>query len=268
MRLFRIGCIALLLVLISIKSSLADVGIIVALNSNLEQLKENLKIKNISKKAGREFYSGKIDHTDVVLARSPMGKVNNAITAQALLSHYPIKSVVSIAPAGAVDKSLNIGDIIVATRVYQHDFGTIKPYGFVWSRVPDGTNWDEPGYNLPDKGLRELVLLYAKDKKKAQNNKIIEGAIVTGDQFISFQYKKDWLSKKFKAMAVDMGAAAIAQVCYASGVPFCILRIITDKSRIDARTDFEKSIPAYQSDVSILEFLKTILRGIQNKSKR
>ena len=267
MRYFKTGCIALLLAFISVESACADIGIIVALNSNLEQLREDLKTKEITKKAGREFYSGKIDDRDVVLVRSPMGKVNNAITAQALLSHYHITSVISISPAGAVNKDVNIGDIIVAAEVYQHDFGTIKPYGFVWSRVPDGTDWDEPGYNLPDEGFRQLVLLYAKDKKDTRN-RIIQGTIITGDQFISSQDKKEWLYKKFKAMAVDMGAAAIAQVCYTNGVPFCILRIVTDKSTIDARPTFEKSVSAYQSDIDIPAFLKTILRGIQNKSKR
>ncbi|MCD4777928.1 MAG: 5'-methylthioadenosine/adenosylhomocysteine nucleosidase [Desulfobacterales bacterium] len=259
MRYFTIGCIAPILVLISINISLADIGIIVAFNSNLEQIKKSLKIKEISKKAGREFYSGKINNIDVVLVRSPMGKVNNAITAQALLSHYPVTSVVSIAPAGSIDKGLNIGDIIIATEVFQHDFGTIKPYGFIWSRVPDGTNRDEPGYNLADKRLRKLAILYANNKKKTKN-RIIEGIIVTGDQFISAQNKKEWLFKKFKAMAVDMGAGAIAQVCYANRVSFCILRIITDKAKIGARINFEKSIPGYQSDIDILKFVKGILQ--------
>lgn len=264
MRSFRIGCLALLLVLISIKSSIADVGIIVALNSNLDQLRKLLKITEISKKAGREFYSGKIGGTHVVLVRSPMGKVNNAITAQALLSHYSIRSVISIAPAGAVDKKLNIGDVIIATEVYQHDFGTVKPYGFIWSRVPDGTNWDMPGYNKADKGLRESAFLYAISKNKYKN-KFIEGVIVTGDQFISYKEKKEWLFKKFKAICVDMGAAAIAQVCFANRVPFCIFRIISDKARINARTDFENSIPAYQSDINISEFVTNILQLMQSK---
>ena len=264
MKYFTIALIALLLIIISVNSSLADVGIIVALNSNLEQLKENIKIKRISKKAGREFFSGQIDNIDVVLVRSPMGKVNNAITAQALISHDSVKSVVSIGPAGAIDKRLNIGDAIVATEVYQHDFGTFKPYGFLWGRVSDGTSWDEPGYTLADKGLRELALLCAKDRSKSQN-RIIEGVIVTGDQFISSQDKKEWLFKKFRAMAVDMGAASIAQVCYANRVPYCILRIITDKATVDARTDFENSIPFYQTDIDILGFVKGILQGIQNR---
>lgn len=264
MRYFVIGCVAPLLVLLSISVSHADIGLIVALNSNLEQQVESLTIKEISKRAGREFYSGRMDTIDVVLVRSPMGKVNNAITAQSLLSHYPITSVISIAPAGSVGKGINIGDIIVAAELYQHDFGTIKPYGFIWGRVPDGTNRDEPGYSIADKGLRELALQCGRDKKRSRN-RILEGVIVTGDQFISDQDKKEWLFKKFRAMAVDMGAAAIAQVCYANGVPFCIVRIITDSPGVNARIDFEKSIPAYQSDIDIPEFVKGILQGMKNR---
>jgi adenosylhomocysteine nucleosidase len=258
---------ALLLAFISAGSACADIGIIVALNSNLKQLGGDLKTNDINEKAGREFYSGKIDDIDVVLVRSPMGKVNNAITVQALLSHYYITSVISIAPAGAVNKGINIGDIVVATEVYQHDFGTIKPYGFIWSRVPDGTDWDEPGYNHPDERLRQMVLSCSKDKKNAKN-RIIQGIIVTGDQFISYQDKKEWLLKKFKAQAVDMSAAAIAQVCYANDVPFSILRIITDESTIEARPNFEKSVNSYQSDIDISAFVKIILREIQKQNKR
>jgi len=264
MRSIAIGCVAPLLVLSSICASHADIGLIAALNSSLEQLLKSLTIKEISNRAGREFYSGRMDTVDVVLVRSPMGKVNNAITAQSLLSHYTITSVISVAPAGSVGKGIDIGDIVVATALYQHDFGTIKPYGFIWSRTPDGTGWDEPGYSIADNGLRELAARCARDKKSPRN-KFHEGVIVTGDQFISAQDKKEWLFKKFRAKAVDMGAAAIAQVCYANGVPFCIVRIITDSPGVHARIDFEKSIPAYQSDIDIAEFVTDILQGMQHR---
>jgi adenosylhomocysteine nucleosidase len=264
MRSIAIGCVASVLVLSSICASHADIGLITALNSNLERLGKGLTIKEISKRAGREFYSGSMDTIEVVLVRSPMGKVNNAITAQSLLSHYPITSIISIAPAGSVGKGIDIGDIVVATELYQHDFGTIKPYGFIWGRVPDGTNRDEPGYRMADEGLRELAFQCARRKRRSRN-RVLEGVIVTGDQFISAQNKKEWLFRKFKAMAVDMGAAAIAQVCYANKVPFCIVRIITDSPGVNARIDFERSIPAYQSDIDIPEFVKGILRGMQER---
>jgi len=259
---FRIGCLALFIIFISIKSTFADVGIIVALNSSLKQLTKSLKIAEISQKAGRQFYSGRINDVHVVLVRSPMGKVNNAITAQLLLSHYSIRSVLSIAPGGALDKKLNIGDGIIATELYQHDFGTIKRYGFIWNRVPDGTNWDVAGYNKADKSLRESARLYPTYQHK---NKIVEGVIVSGDQFISSPDKRDWLLKKFKAVGVDMGAAAVAQVCFANQVPFCIMRIITDKAGISSRTDFENSIPVYRSDINISEFVANLLDQMQNK---
>lgn len=259
---FRIACLALFFVLISIKATFADVGIIVALNSSLKQLTNGLRITEISQKAGRQFYSGRINDVHVVLVRSPMGKVNNAITAQLLLSHYPVRSVISIAPGGALDQKLNIGDGIIATELYQHDFGTIKRYGFIWNRVPDGTNWDVPGYNKADKSLRESALLYSTHR---QRNKILEGVIVTGDQFISSRDKRDWLFKKFKAIGVDMGGAAVAQVCFANQVPFCIMRIITDKAGITSRTDFENSVPGYRSDINISEFVTNFLDQIQNK---
>lgn len=259
-----IAWVMLLLALLHITSSHADIGLITALNSNLDQIVKDLTIQEISKRAGREFYLGKMDALHVVLVRSPMGKVNNAITAQTLLSHYPITSVISIAPAGSIEEGVTIGDIIIATKVYQHDFGTIKPYGFIWGKVPDGTNRDEPGYSMVDKNLRELALQCGKRRKQTRN-RILEGAVVTGDQFISDQDKKEWLFKKFRAMAVDMGAAAIAQVCYANRVPFCIVRIITDNSSVNARIDFEKSIPVYQSDIDIPEFVRGLLHGMRGR---
>ena len=218
MKCFKIALIVFILVFVLTQYSSADVGIIVASNTNLELLKNKLVIKETGQKAARVFYSGELGGKGVVLVRSPMGKVNNAITAQVLLSSFNITSIVSIAPAGAVQKGLNIGDGVIATEVYQHDFGTVKSYGFVWGRVPDGTSWDDPGYNNTDKSLRKSALIYAGNIKGAPN-KVVEGVIVSGDQFISSEQMKKWQSKKFKAAAVYMGAAAIAQVCYENNTP-------------------------------------------------
>ncbi|MBC8462653.1 MAG: 5'-methylthioadenosine/adenosylhomocysteine nucleosidase [Deltaproteobacteria bacterium] len=264
MKYFKTAFITFILVFTSIQCSSADVGIIVASNANLEVLTKKLEIKETSKKAARVFYSGNFQGKKVVLVRSPMGKVNNAITAQVLLSSFNITSVISIAPAGAAQEGLNIGDGVIATEVYQHDFGTVKPYGFVWGRVPNGTSWDEPGCNSADKSLRKSALFYAGNIRSAPN-KVVEGVVVSGDQFISSEQKKKWLSKKFKAADVDRGAAAIAQVCYASNAPFCILRIITDKAGLNARTDFEKAIPSLQTGIDIIGFVKGILQGVPNK---
>lgn len=258
MKYFKTGSTVLILLLFSAQTVTADIGIIVALTSTFEQFSQKINEKKMETRAGREFHSGKIGKIPVVLVRSPMGKVNNAITAQILLSSYHIDSVISISPAGSISDELNIGDSVIASEAYQHDFGTIAPYGFIWSRVPDGTSSDEPGYNTMDAEWRESISFCAETTQKTAN-KIIQGIIVSGDQFISSQEKRKWLAKKFKAIAVDMGGASIAQACYANRTPVSILRIITDEAGLGARADFERSVPAYRSDIDILGLVECTL---------
>jgi adenosylhomocysteine nucleosidase len=164
-------------------------------------------------------------------------KVNNAITTQLLISRYSPTEICSIAPAGAVEKTVGIGDLVVAEKVFQHDFGTVKPYGFVWGKAPDGTGFEEEGYSeLPGKGFPAGLI---KTLDAAHGGQVFFGPLVTGDQFIASREKRDWLSKKFNALAVDMTAAAIAQTCFANGIPCRVLRIVTDQADEAARSNFE-----------------------------
>lgn len=241
----------------------ADFGIITALNSNMTRLKKGLEITRISKEAKREYYAGKFFGKSVVLVRSPMGKINNAITTQALLSNFPIDMVISLSPCGALGNGISMGDIVIAKKIYQHDFGTIKPYGFIWSKVPDGTGRNDIGYNTPCPSLLNICVKLA-GKMKSQNT-VVPGIIVSGDQFISARSKKEWLIKKFKADAVDMGSGAIAQVCFANTIPFCILRVATDNAEVAARSNFEQSVLNNQSDIDILQLIKGILHEYEEK---
>lgn len=242
---------------IVLTSAVADVGIMIALNSSMARIKDDLDITQTVRIAKREYHLGRANHKQVVVVRSPMGKVNNAITAQVLLSSFPIDTLISVSPGGAVAGSIHIGDIVVATKIFQHDFGTIKPYGFIWSKVPDGSGHYGHGYNTPSGALLNSCLAIAQ--KMNTHNTIIPGVIVSGDQFVSSPSKKEWLLKKFDAAAVDMGAGAIAQVCFANNVPFCILRVITDDAGVSARSDFQQSILNYPLDTDIPQLLKGIL---------
>ena len=258
MRYLKIVSVVFFTLLFSSQMVSADVGIIVALTSTFEHFSQKIENRKLETRTGREFLSGTIRAVPVVLVRSPMGKVNNAITAQILLCSYHIDSVISISPAGAISDDLIIGDGVIATEAYQHDFGTIAPYGFIWNRVPDGTSNEEPGYHALDEKWRKSFSSCFETIRKPEN-KLVSGIIVSGDQFISSQEKRKWLGKKFKASAVDMGAAAIALVCYENRIPVSILRIITDKAGVGARADFGRSASAYQSDLDIMGLVECAL---------
>jgi len=240
----------------------ANVGIITALDTTLEQIKKNIAVTKYSVVAGREFYQGKLGRTAVILVRSPMGKVNNAITAQLLIATFSVKAVVSISPAGAVAPNIQVGDVILATEVYQHDFGTWKPYGFIWSKTPVYVQSVSTDYNrFPGQSLQR-VTQKPSTNEPATNNKLIRGIIVSGDQFIASSKKRNWLHKKFKAAAVDMGAAAIAQVCYANTIPVLLARVITDSAGLEARTTFAQSMPGYQTTIDLPGLMERLANTI------
>jgi adenosylhomocysteine nucleosidase len=258
MKFLKTYILSLLFFILFSPMAYAATGIIVALDSTLKQLAKNVKVEKIHRKAEREFYEGGIGNTAIVIVRSPMGLINNAITAQLLLSLFPVKKIVSLAPAGGINPEVHVGDVIIAERVFQHDFGTFKPYGFIWGKVPDGSGWNALGYQKSDPKMRE-VALHVIESYRGERNSYIEGVVVSGDQFIADEAKRSWLGKKFKANAVDMGASAIAQVCYANKVPYLIIRVVTDKAGVHARVDFANATPGYRTDLRITQFITRLI---------
>lgn len=252
----RVICLIILILFLPC-IAFGKTGIIVAMSYELDEIKRDVAVEKSIERAGRRFYEGKLYGRDVVLVRSPMGKVNNAATVQILISEFDVRRIISLGPAGAVDKALKPGEAVVASEVYQHDFGAIKPYGFTPGNVPDGSRMGKKGYSLSDKTLRESAL------KMPFNGKRFEGIVVTGDQFISSGEKKEWLEKSFKADAVDTGAAAIAQVSYANGIPWCIIRVITDEAGVDARQRFDES--TYKGKALAADIVKGIVKGLADE---
>ncbi|MFH7321546.1 5'-methylthioadenosine/S-adenosylhomocysteine nucleosidase [Desulfurivibrio sp. D14AmB] len=231
-------------------------GIIVARTDAFESIRNLMSDTSTLTRAGREYVAGRHAGRNLVLVRSPMGKVNNTITTQILLSEFEVDLVISIAPAGAVDQDLKIGDMVLADRVYQHDFGTIKPYGFIWGRTPDGTGWEDEGYNAhPHPETATIEQAFRRSEPPGQKGwQLVIGSVVSGDQMIADEEKRDWLRSKFQAVAVDMSGAAIIQTCFANGVRGQIVRIITDQADITARSDFEASFGPdnYEPDYRLL----------------
>ncbi|NLJ29543.1 5'-methylthioadenosine/adenosylhomocysteine nucleosidase [Desulforhabdus amnigena] len=218
----------------------ADIGLICTLQGELQEALGHMKTEQRFHEAERDFYRGIMEGKRVVLVRSPMGKVNNAITAQLLASRFHVDRIVSIGFAGAIDPSLEVGSVVVSERTLQHDFGVTKPYGDVWELPP---TLGKPAE--------------AEAGGWASSRGYAYGTILTGDRFVAAKEKRDWLRKKFSASAVDMGAAAIQEVCIQNGIPCLFIRIISDKAGSDARDHFDRSAQSvnYKSVEVLKEFL-------------
>lgn len=197
------------------------VGIIVAMQEELEEI---LKImKDIEEKEiyGISFINGKIENTEVVVVKSGVGKVNAARTTQILIDKSNVETIINVGSAGALNPVLNIGDIVIAEKLIQHDF--------------DITAFDhDKGYIT---GVGDYIYSNTDLVKKLQNiannvkdetYKITTGVIASGDIFCTEVEMKNKIYSKFNAECVEMEGAAIAQVCYLDKIPFVVLRSISD----------------------------------------
>lgn len=226
------------------------IGIIGALEAEVAGLRALLEEAVTKKVGGIEFVSGKIGGVEVVSARCGVGKVFAAMCTQAMILEYSPEVIINTGVAGALSPELEIGDIIIAQSVCQHDMDTSAlgdPAGMV-----SGVNM----IYFPADENTSLKLIECSQQMKAAKKR---GIIATGDKFISDAKEKDTLYKRFGASACDMEGAAIGQVCYVNGVPFCVVRAISDTANGQAALDYNRfaSEVALCSAAVLAKFVRT-----------
>lgn len=230
---------------------MSKIGIIVAMQ---EELEEVLKImSDIEEKEiyGISFVDGKIEKEKVVVVKSGVGKVNAARTTQILIDKLDVTKVINVGSAGALNPSLNIGDIVIANKLIQHDFDITAfnhKKGYI-TGVGDYIYCDENLINKLKKAANKLG-------NKAYNIKT--GTIASGDIFCTEINMKNKIYSKFNADCVEMEGAAIAQVCYLDKIPFIVIRSISDSPNGNNAIVFDEFVKlASKRCASILkEFFK------------
>lgn len=227
------------------------VGIIVAMQEELEEIKNIMT--NIEEKRYYNiiFLEGKIQSTNIILVKSGVGKVNAARTTQILIDKFKIKSIINVGSAGALNHNLNIGDIVIAKKLIQHDFDITAfnhSKGYI-TGVGD--------YIYCDK---ELISRFkeATDIKKNKDYKVITGIIASGDIFCTDILMKNKIFSEFNADCVEMEGAAIAQVCYLDNIPFIVIRSISDSPNGKNAVVFDKFLELASKRCA--DILKEILK--------
>jgi len=188
---------------------------------------DEVKINEFAK---NKYYEVKYRGIELVIAYSKIGKVFSSLTATTLIEKFKCDILLFSGVAGAINNDLKIGDVIVATKLAQHDLD-ITAFGHPYGFVPEGAIFIEA-----DKKLIDL----AKNVANEQNINLKEAIIATGDQFIANNEKKEWIKKTFSADAIEMEGASVAVVCDALNIPFLIIRAISDAADMDAGFDFDK----------------------------
>ena len=178
-----------------------------------------------------QFITGKINEKAVVLAKCGVGKVNAARTTQVLIDNFDIEYVINVGTAGSLNSNIEIGDLVIAEKLVQHDFD-ITGFGHEKGYI---TNIGK--YFYSDESLIEIAKLTIEKMNEKFNQHL--GIIATGDIFVQDMNVKDKIKEDFNADSVEMEGAAIAQVCTLDRVPFIVIRAISDKPNGNNSIDFE-----------------------------
>ncbi len=206
------------------------IGIIGAMEEEVNALKKNMQISNVQTKAMMEFVKGKFQEKEVVVVKCGIGKVNAAVCTQILADVFAVDYIINTGVAGALHPTLNIGDIVISSDTVQHDMDTTA-FGDPRGVIPRMDN----SYFEADQMLIDL----AKDISEEELDKnVYVGRVASGDQFVASVDQKDDIYTTFNAYCAEMEGAAIAQTCYLNKIPFVILRAISDKADGSAEMNF------------------------------
>lgn len=212
-------------------------GIIGAMDTEIELIKKALQEESTRKIGESTYYSGKINGKNVVIAKCGIGKVRAALCVQVMIDYFNVSAIINTGIAGGVSENLSVGDIVLSTDALQHDFD-VTAFGYAPGYMCTGHNSDKPTLFHADENLQKLILESAT--AILPSSKIKTGIIASGDKFISDALTRKYLSEQFNATAAEMEGAAIAQASSVNNVPFIIIRIISDLADGKPNEEYDK----------------------------
>jgi adenosylhomocysteine nucleosidase len=248
------------------------IGLICAIEQELGHLHNALEDARGEVVAHARFDRGRLDGHEVVLVGGGIGKVNTAVVATVLANRFGCRTIVFSGVAGGLDPALHIGDVVIADRTVQHDAGVIddeRPQIYQAGHVPFINPTARLGYPVDPALLgrvKERLNGFALPPLSRaagghdQPPRIAYGTILTGDQFLHNETVRDRLHRELGGVAIEMEGGAVAQVCEAFGIPWLVIRALSDLAGRDSGFDFNSFVhEVAASSAGILRHLLPVL---------
>jgi adenosylhomocysteine nucleosidase len=245
------------------------IGIMGAMPEEIDGIKNSMGFKLLKSLGNRDYYHKETNAYQFFLVFSRWGKVAASSTATTLINEFNVDMIIFTGVAGAINKHLNVGDIVLSEQFIQHDMNTMPI--FERFEIPlTGKTYFAAHEKLKDFFAQKISETINSSAFKAlplknfhaEKSKLYLGTLATGDQFVSDPVLADDLSNAIhNLMCVDMESGAVAQVCHDYDVPFVAIRVISDKADHSAHIDFPKFAKELASPMNQLiveNILKTI----------
>lgn len=235
------------------------IGLMGAMPEEMNKIIAAITDKHVVERGSRLYYTGKLFDREVVAVFSRWGKVAAATTVAHLILEYKVESIIFTGVAGATTPELNVGDIVIAQRLFQHDMDA-RPFMRRFEIPLTG----KTSFEIPEKQTERMGLAvhnFLKNDKSfrrtlADNNitqpKMMFGDIASGDLFISSTAMRTALTKNLPSVVcAEMEGAAVAQVCNDYEIPLQVVRVISDAADEQAHINAKTFVERHAGDYSL-----------------
>lgn len=214
---------------------MTKIGIIGAMEIEVNMLQEQMEQCTITERAGMSFYEGQLCNVPAVVVKSGAGTVNSAICAQILADLFGVTHIINTGVAGSLSEMVDYCDMVISTEVCYHDMHN-EAMGYKPGEQP------RPGWLLytADADMIAIAEEACRQEQKTATKPfcVHKGRIVTGDWFINSAERKAAIIAKFGGLCTEMEGASIGHSAYLNGIPFVVIRSISDKADDSADVDF------------------------------
>jgi adenosylhomocysteine nucleosidase len=218
------------------------IGILCALPQEQELLVAELNDPPPLSGGAIEARLGTLDGREVVIAAAGVGKVKAAATATLLVERFGCRALVLSGVAGGLGETLHIGDIVVADRVIDIDYGRLTPEGHIVYQpgtLPIPEEKPDPGYLVP-----EPLLARVRERLAELEPDVTLGTILTTDAYLASPVERDQLAGEWDGLAIEMEGSALCGVAERFDVPWLVVRALSDRAGEDSLDDFSAFVDA------------------------
>jgi len=221
-------------------------ALIGAMKEEIDLLLEHMDNVTETTKAGITYREGSFYGKQVVVCMTGVGKVNAAVCTQILIDRFGVEAVIFTGVAGALDPGLDIGDIVMSTECMQHDMD-VTPLGYPRGVIPYADMSVFPAD-------AQLLRIAAVSCEKLYPGRGKQGRVLSGDQFVASREIVAMLHQELQGVCTEMEGASVAQVCAMNGVPYVVLRSMSDKADGSAHANFaEFTVQASERSYRLVE---------------
>jgi 5'-methylthioadenosine/S-adenosylhomocysteine nucleosidase len=178
--------------------------------------------------------------------------VNAALALGSLVEDLDVDAAILLGVGGALAPGLDIGDVVVSSRVLQHDSYSSLDGGDV-RMIPGDLILRYETLQGYESSVPADPALLRWIESRLPGGSYRLGTLLSGNEFVGTTARKSTIAALHpEALLVDMEGAGVAQLCRRVGLPFVVIKTVADRLAPDGtiQSDFLKCLEAAAANAS------------------